>query len=170
MRFDEIELSKRTPGGGWRMLIRVMRIAAAAIAAIAISSAPSANAQPLQPGPHSAIADIDLPEGTVPCTSSGCRNPSEHEEVWRYNAPFDEVVAFLNNQFGTGPYDGLPPCGTTGNDEHEWTWSNDARWLAVAVFTPGDIAPFGKIYIACGPVHPADPKGRCHHAYSHGEA
>jgi len=157
------------------MLIRVMPIAVAAVAAIAIGSASPANAQPLQPGQHSAIADIDLPEGTVPCTSSGCRTPPEHEEVWRYNAPFLDVVEFLNKEFNDarGPtwWNDLPPCplgGPTGNDAHQWTWSDDARWLAVAVFMPGDIAPFGKIYIACGPVHPAD-QGRCHPAYSHGE-
>ena len=39
MRFHEIELSGRTWGGGWRMPIRVMTIAAAAIAAVAIGSA-----------------------------------------------------------------------------------------------------------------------------------
>jgi hypothetical protein len=151
------------------MLIRVMPIAAAAIAAIAIGSASPANAQPLQPGPHSAIADIALPEGTVPCTSSGCRTPPEHEEVWRYNAPYDDVVVFLRNQLGTGPYDRLPPCPLgAANDGPEWKWSDDARWLAVAVSRAGDNAPFGKIYIACGPVHPAD-QGRCHPAYSHGE-
>ncbi|MGO9286779.1 hypothetical protein [Mycobacterium sp.] len=134
----------------------------------------STRAQPLQPGPHSAIADIKLPEGTVPCTSSGCRTPPEHEEVWRYNAPYEDVVEFLRNQFGTGPYDDLPPCPPAGpNDGPEWKWSNDARWLAVAVSKPGpsdangDTVPFRKIYIACGPVHPAD-QGRCHPAYSHG--
>ena len=151
------------------MLIRVMPIAAATIAAIAICSASPANAQPLQPGPHSAIAGIALPEGTVPCTTSGCRTPPECEEVWRYIASYDDVVVFLRNQFGTGPFNGLPRCppGET-KDAGEWKWSNDARWLAVAVFRAGDNAPFGKIYIACGPVHPAD-QGRCHPAYSHRE-
>jgi hypothetical protein len=166
------------------MLIRVMPIAAAAIAAIAIGSASPANAQPLQPGPHSAIADIDLPEGTVPCTSSGCRTPPEREEVWRYTAPYGDTAAFLHDRLANGPRNGLPPCydinhpssqwGQIGNDTTEWTWSNDARWLAVAVVRPGledadgGIASFGRIYIACGPVNPPEPKGRCFHAYSHG--
>jgi hypothetical protein len=150
------------------MLIRVTPIAAATIAAIAIGSASPANARPLQPGPHSAIADIALPEGTIPCTASRCRRPPEYEEVWRYIASYDDVVVFLRNQFGTGPFNDLPRCppGET-NDAGEWMWSNDARWLAVAVSRAGDNAPFGKIYIACGPVRPAD-QGRCHPAYSRG--
>jgi hypothetical protein len=151
------------------MLIRVLPIAAAAIAAIAIGSASPANAQP-----HSAIADIDLPEGTVPCTSSGCRTPPEHEEVWRYNAPSRDVVTSIDRQVngarGATWWNDLQPCydNHPSNAAHEWNFSDSARWLAVAVFNPGDIGPFGKIYIACGPVHPADPKGQCHHAYSHG--
>ena len=158
-----------------RMLIRVMPIAAAAIAAIAISSASPANAEPLQPGLHSAIAHIDLPAGTVPCTSSGCKTPFPYEEAWRYNAPYDDVVEFFRNQFGTGSNDGLPPCPPGGpNDAHEWKWSDDARWIAVAVFRAGlddangDSTPFGKIYIACGPVNPPERAGRCFHRYSHG--
>lgn len=157
------------------MLIRVMPIAAAAIAATAIGSASCANAQPLQPGPHSAIADIDLPEGTVPCTSSGCRTPPEHEEVWRYSAPYKDVVAFLHDRLDNRRLsNGLPPCGPTGNDAHEWRWSDDARWFAVAVVqlgpadANGERAPFGVIYIACGRVNPPDRRGQCFRAYKHG--
>jgi hypothetical protein len=155
--------------GGWRMPIRVMTIAAAAIAAVAIGSALPANAQP-----RSAITDIDLPEGTVPCSSSGCRAPAEHEEVWRYDRPYEDVVAFFQNEFGTGSHDDLSRCPPSGPaDAHEWTWSNDARWLAIAVFPPGftdpkgNSVPFGKIYIACGPVNPRGPGGQCVHAYKH---
>jgi hypothetical protein len=46
------------------MFLRVTLIAAAAIATTVIGSASPANAKPpLQPGPHSAIADVDLPAG-----------------------------------------------------------------------------------------------------------
>jgi hypothetical protein len=151
------------------MLTRVMPIAAAAIAAVAIGSASPAVAQP-----HSAIADINLPEGSVPCISSGCRNPARYEEVWRYDAPYDYVKTFFHDEFGTGWQDGLPPCPPEGpNGAGEWKWSNDARWLAVAVFEPGfadangDSVPFGKIYIARGPVNPPERGGQCLHAYRH---
>lgn len=151
------------------MPIRVLPIAAAAIAAIAIGSASPAHAQP-----RSAIADIDLPEGTVPCTSNGCRSPADREEVWRYTDSYNDVVTFFRNQFGTGPHDDLLRCPPGGPpDASEWTWSNDARWLAVGVFPPGftdakgNSAPFGKIYIACGPVNPPEPGGKCFHAYKH---
>lgn len=166
-----------------------MPIAAAAIAAIAIGSASPANAQP-----RSAIADINLPEGAFPCTSSGCRTPPEHEEVWRYSARYRDTAAFLKDQFATGrpdargktSWNGLPPCydindpsppwGQIRDDKTEWTWSDDARWLAVAVFRPGpedansEIASFGRIYIACGPVNPPERNGQCFHAYSRGPA
>jgi hypothetical protein len=38
---------------------------------------------------------------TAIATSSGCRAPQEHDEVWPYSAPYDDVVAFFRNQFGT---------------------------------------------------------------------
>src|ERR1700733_13670421 len=139
-----------------RMLVRGMPVAAAVIAAIAIGSASPLNAEPLQPGPHSAIAHIVLPAGTVPCTNSGCKHPLGYEELWRYNAPYDDVVAFFRNEFGTGSYDDLPPCPPGGpNAAHEWKWSDDVRWIEVAVYragredATGDSAPFGTIYIAC---------------------
>jgi hypothetical protein len=157
------------------MLIRVLPIAAAAIAAIAIISASPANAEPLQPGPHSAIGHIVLPAGTVPCTNSGCKHPLGYEELWRFNAPYEDVVEFLGNELGTGPHDGLAACPPSGpNDAHEWKWSDEARWMAVAVYMAGgkdgtgDRAPFGTIYIACGAFNPPERAGQCFHAYKHG--
>jgi hypothetical protein len=157
-----------------RMLARAMPIAAAVIVAIAIGSAPS-KAEPMQPGPHSAIADVVLPAGTFPCTSSGCKGHPTYEEVWRFNAPYKDVVAFLRNELGTGPHDGLAACPPSGpNDAHEWKWSDEARWMAVAVYragredATGDSSPFGAIYIACGTFNPPAREGRCFHAYDHG--
>lgn len=156
------------------MLVRAMPIAAAAIAAIAIGSAPS-NAEPMQPGPHSAIAHIVLPAGSFPCTSSGCKTPFPYEEAWRFNAPYKDVVEFLRNELGTGPLDGLAACPLSGPDNaHEWKWSGEARWIAVAVYGAGrkdgtgDNAPFGTIYIACGTFNPPQRGGQCFHAYKHG--
>src|SRR5271163_681684 len=54
---------------------------------------------PLQPGPHSAIADIDLPAGTVP---GSIPNVTGEDEYWRYTAPYAETVTFLQTQFATG--------------------------------------------------------------------
>ena len=103
----------------------------------------------LQPGPHSAIADVDLPEGTVQCTTNGCP-PDPHREHWQYSAPYDDVVAFLRTRFATGRrfdthgatwWNGLPPCydkehqsppwGRTLNGGIEWAWSDGAKMLAV---------------------------------------
>ena len=67
-----------------------MPIAAAAIAAVAIGSASHAVAQP-----HSAIADIDLPEGSVPCHYA-------ITALWtaaHYNVPVTIVVA-SNAEYG----------------------------------------------------------------------
>jgi len=76
----------------------------------------------LHPGRHSAIADVDLPEGTVQCTTIGCVS-DPHREYWHYSAPYDDVVAFLRKRFATGWrydahgatwWDGLPPCYDKG--------------------------------------------------------
>jgi hypothetical protein len=121
----------------------------------------------LQPGPHSLIADVDLPEGTVPCATYDCGelpHRDTHSEYWRYSASYDDTVAFLRDQFATGRrYDargatwwkGLPPCydtkhqsppwGWTVGPWTEWTWSDGATWLEVMVYPPGSIAPFGVI-------------------------
>ena len=105
----------------------------------------------LQPGPHSALADVDLPEGTVQCTTNGCP-PDPHKEYWDYSAPYDDVVAFLRKRFATGRrydthgatwWNGLPPCydkghqsppwGHTLDGATEWVWADAARMLAVDV-------------------------------------
>jgi hypothetical protein len=161
-----------------RMFLRVTLIAASAMATIAIGSASPANAQPpLKPGPHSAIADVDLPEGTVQCTTIACRSDLGRDtdpltEEWRYSVPYDDIVAFLRKQFATGRrYDahgatwwkGLPPCydtnhqsppwGWTVGDEIDWAWSDGVTRLHVIVDKPGikttdgNIVPFGRIVI-----------------------
>ncbi|MGO9511015.1 MAG: hypothetical protein ACLPXZ_28195 [Mycobacterium sp.] len=158
------------------MFLRITVIAAAAIAATAIDSRSPANADPLQPGPHSAIADVDLPVGTVQCIDFGCIDgPAITDpgyEWWRYVAPYDDIVAFMRDRFGTGrQYDahgatwwhGLPPCYDANHDSPpsgwatdggtRWIWSDNAKALVVAVDKPGikagdgDIVPFGRIYV-----------------------
>ncbi len=68
------------------------------------------------------MADVDLPAGTVSVVTG-----SSNEEDWRYNAPYDDVVAFLRSQFATGPkyadgkatwWRNLPPCY---NDHYDYT-------------------------------------------------
>ncbi len=117
----------------------------------------------LQPGPHSALADVDLPEGTVQCTTVGCigdgpiKDP--HKEYWRYSAPSDDVVAFLRKRFATGRrydthgatwWNGLPPCydkghqsppwGRTLNGTTEWVWSDGATMLLVDVIKSTEVS------------------------------
>jgi hypothetical protein len=118
----------------------------------------------LQPGPHSAIADIDLPAGTVPVPAPD----SSDGEYWHYTAPYPDTVTFLRDQFATGRrydtygatwWNGLPPCydnahesaplgadggerfGGQPGDLHEWMWSDGALTLYVSVSRPG--ADFG---------------------------
>jgi hypothetical protein len=130
----------------------------------------------LQPGRHSATADIDLPEGTVPMPVS---NQGPHAEFWRYSAPYDDTVTFLRNQFATGRrYDthgatwwkGLPPCYNTDHQSPpwgwiqydgftQWLWSDGAMWLYVEVDKPGakignTTVPFGRIHTNSGTVDP----------------
>jgi hypothetical protein len=122
---------------------------------------PAATTPPLQPGPHSAIADIDLPAGTVPVVAGSA---SSESELWSYSAPYDDVVAFLQRQFATGRrYDaygatwwkGLPPCyndtkynpadpahespprgWVLDNGTTDWRWSDGAATLDVLVGPP----------------------------------
>lgn len=79
-------------------------------------------APPVRPvGPHSAIADIDLPADTTPIALPPCGTlcDGRQTEYWHYSVPFLDVVTFLQKQFATGSrYDsygatrwqGLPPC------------------------------------------------------------
>ncbi len=137
--------------------------------------ASSTSKPPLQPGPHSAVADVDLPVGTVQCIMTNClgdyKNTDPHSESWRYSAPYDDVVAFMRTRFATGRrYDthgatwwkGLPPCyepnhqsppwGWTHDDGvTEWEWSDGATTLDVGVLKAGaklnggSLLPFGRI-------------------------
>jgi hypothetical protein len=144
------------------MFLRVTAIAAAAIATAAIGAASPANAEPLQPGPHSFLADVDLPQGAVQCADTACvdvpndpvPNPTD-EESWSFSAPYDDVVAFLQTRFATGRrydthgatwWNGLPPCydtnhrsppwGWTTNDYTWWQWADSAKLLIVLLDKP----------------------------------
>jgi hypothetical protein len=171
------------------MFLRVTLIAAAAIATTAIGSVSPANAAPpLQPGPHSALADVDLPEGTVQCTSPNCLsnapNTYPDEEWWAFRAPYDDVEVFLQTRFATGRrydthgatwWNGLPPCyntnhqsppwGWTTNDGIWWMWSDGAKTLSVLLGKPGvktaggDIVPWGTISILSTTANPEGPSG-----------
>jgi hypothetical protein len=159
----------------------VMRATLAAIAAagMLIGCSATAHADPvLRPGPHSAIADVDLPEGTVPCTKSSCigedpATPDPHQEWWHYNAPYDDVVVFLRTRFATGRrYDshgatywrGLSPCydenhqsppqGWVYDKATMWLWSDGVLALEVILEAPGSrtgggfVLPNGRLLIA----------------------
>lgn len=116
---------------------------------------PSPEPPSLAPGPHSAVADVDLPAGTVQVPDQ-----TGQKEHWRYNVSYGQAVTFLQDQFGTGrKYDsygatwwgGLPPCydanhqappkGWERGDFHDWVWSDGAVSIVVEVYRPG--APVG---------------------------
>lgn len=112
----------------------------------------------LQPGPHSPLADVALPADIVMVGNSSS------QEVWRYTARYDDVVAFFRSQFATGRrYDphgatwwrDLPPCyrdgfdrragtpshqspphGWVKEDSTQWLWADERISLSVAVFRP----------------------------------
>lgn len=136
----------------------------------AASTTPTTTTPSIQPGPHSALADVDLPAGTVPISST--TDTTGQEEKWRYTVSYADTVAFLRKQFATGRrYDsygatwwrGLPPCysddipvhqapprgwvvsGTTGPDVlTNWFWSDGARTLQVMVRNPNAF-PYAEI-------------------------
>jgi hypothetical protein len=122
-----------------------------------------------QPRPHSPLAEIDLPVGTV------FAGNSSDEERWRYSAPYDDTVAFLRQQFATGrKYDAygatwwrnLPPCyndkydSSTATPRHEsppggwvmedstlWLWTDASVSLSVEVFGPSSTITPNEIVI-----------------------
>jgi hypothetical protein len=111
------------------------RTTAATTAVAAPSTSALPTKPPLQPGPHSWIADVDLPEGTEECSSSMCSRDNtsyrrdNHWEFWRYSAPYDDTIAFLRDRFATGrQYDahgatwwsGLPPCYNAIHQSPPW--------------------------------------------------
>jgi hypothetical protein len=136
----------------------------------------------LRPGPHSAVADLDLPAGT---TSGG--SIANDSELWYYSAPYDDVLAFLQRQFATGRrydaygatwWNGLPPCYNDtkynpADPAHEspprgwvdprdwgdakgteWRWSDGATTLDVELVNKGAIT------IGFLPPHLANPCNR----------
>jgi hypothetical protein len=136
------------------------------------TSAPTSQPTPtagLQSGPHSPLANVDLPAGTVFVGNSS------DEEAWRYSAPYDETVAFLGKQFATGrKYDthgatwwrDLPPCyndkydwsiaaphhesppgGWVMDDSTLWLWTDASISLSVEVFRPSSTAAPNEIVI-----------------------
>ena len=156
------------------------------------TNAPTTTTPKLQPGPHSWVGDVDLPEGTVQCTTFLCSNlphHDPHDEFWRYNALYDDVVAFLRERFATGRrYDahgatwwkGLPPCydtahqsppwGWSSDSNTHWAWSDDASWLEVTVHKApmklgtGETLPFGVIVIDNGTDPGIVAKSMCYRA------
>jgi hypothetical protein len=120
----------------------------------------SATVPVLRPGPHSLIGDVDLPEGTVPCTGGNCpAAPLPTYETWYYKATYEDILAFLRARFATGRrydgygatwWNGLPPCygtthrsppwGTTVDEfSTEWIWSDGAVSLIVQVIKPTSV-------------------------------
>jgi hypothetical protein len=140
---------------------------AAATAPPTVQQPPTQEAQPaLRPGPRSALADIFLPAGTIACATISCGEDDlssaadTSSEIWRYNAPREELVSFLQKQFANGPvYDGygatswmgLPPCYGTDRQSPPlgertvsgttWKWSGRSSSLGVIVNEVG--APNG---------------------------
>ena len=122
------------------------------------AASPTKASPTLRPGPRSAVAEIDLPEGTTQCSDAMCDpkigpSQSPNSEDWQYTVPFESLIPFLSNQFADGPqYDahgttswlGLPPCyyqhhpppigGTAyGDNTWVWVWGKGSQNLEVLV-------------------------------------
>jgi len=120
-----------------------------------LTHTPTSTKPSLRLGPHSAVADIDLPEGTL--QEDDGYGP--HAEEWRYTVTREEMLTFLREQFATGPvYDaqgatswrGLPPCylghesssprGVESGWATVWEWSDGLVYLQVSL-TEGNYEP-----------------------------
>ena len=123
--------------------------------------APTSPTAELKPGPHSPLADVDLPAGATFAGSSSL------EERWNYGASYEGTVAFLSKQFATGrKYDArgatwwrdLPPCyndthhesppeGWVTDDSTRWVWADAHTSLSVQIFRPSSTVTPNEIVI-----------------------
>lgn len=111
-------------------------------------------------GPHSPLADVDLPAGATFAGNSSL------EESWKYRGTYDDTVAFLTERFAAGTkYDaagatswrGLPPCysrnhesppgGWVTGDSTRWVWADADKAVSVRVFRPGNVPTADEIVI-----------------------
>jgi hypothetical protein len=125
------------------------------------TAAPASPTVELKPGPHSPLADVDLPAGVA------FAGNSSREERWNYSSPYGDTVAFLRKQFATGrKYDthgatwwrDLPPCYNDTRHESRpegwvlenstlWVWANVNTQLSVEVFGPSSTTTPNEIVI-----------------------
>jgi hypothetical protein len=99
------------------------------------SPASSPTAQAIEPGPHSQLADITLPAGTVP------DGTLENRELWKVITPYDDTVQYLRQQLPIGhDYQGLNWCGQDVNDSWtEWNWADTKEFLQVHLSRDGHL-------------------------------
>jgi hypothetical protein len=115
----------------------------------------------LKPGPHSPLADVDLPAGATFAGSSSL------EERWNYGTSYAATAAFLSKQFASGrKYDArgatwwraLPPCyngthhesppeGWVTDDSTRWVWADANTSLSVQIFRPSSTVTPSEIVI-----------------------
>jgi hypothetical protein len=125
------------------------------------TATPASPTVELKPGPHSPLADVDLPAGVALAGNSSL------EERWSYSSSYDDTVAFLRKQFAIGQkYDthgatlwrDLPPCYNDTGDESPpegwvlenstlWVWANANTALSVEVFGPSGVITPDEIVI-----------------------
>lgn len=114
---------------------------------IAMLVALSANWIPLaqaQPGPHSAIANIDLPVGStsipVPSKAFGVEGKGEW---WHYTVAYADAAQYLQGQLATGYRD--PATGEywehcasilPEKEATSWYFAGPGGWLEIVVWPP----------------------------------
>jgi hypothetical protein len=100
----------------------------------AASPASSAPAPAPTAGPHSKLADIDLPAGTVPT----CCGTDANNENWLVTKPYDYTVQFLRHQLPIShDLKGMPWCREVSADKSyrstAWSWADDTNSLDIDV-------------------------------------
>lgn len=101
-------------------------------------STTSAQAAPGE-GPHSTIARITLPPGSLPTGG----DPVPGIELWAVPTNYDYTVEFIKRQLPTGrDYDGLKWCAQDINSKlgyTQWTWGTEQDMLDVFVDRSGSV-------------------------------
>jgi hypothetical protein len=91
-------------------------------------------------GPHSELADVDLPAGTVPA----CCGTYANNETWLVTTTYDYTVQFLRQRLPIlHDLKGMPWCSQEINGKlglTEWSWADDTNSLQIAVMDRGNIS------------------------------
>jgi hypothetical protein len=115
----------------------------------ATTVAPTSTHTATQVGPHSALADVELPEGsTLLSTTTATGSPDNVQEIdehWHYVVNYDDAVQAMNSQLGRsirmpkGQWINRCTPVLVDSHYHAWTYAGNLESIQVMVNTNASI-------------------------------